>query len=359
MSQSEPTSEIWILGATGRIGRAVAARLAATGVFPVLVGRDADRLAALATSIDDRIGTQVAGSPEEAEAEIARRHPAVVLNTIGPFARTAVPIARACMPGGRYLDLANDIFAVTALLGLHDDALAAGSTLITGAGFGLLATEAVVATICQGQPTPSSVRVDSFPSIEVAAGRLGQALAATIVEGLPAGGRRYENGRLVKARFGGDPQRVTLPDGQVLSVANVPTGDLHAAWLASGAPSVTATSSEVPTGRAVQAILPVAGALMSIPWLRRLVTRRVAAVRLKPRPRPGAHSWGHAVIRWPDGTSREGWLRVGDAQDYTAAAAAAIAARLARADAPPGAYTPAAAFGPEIASSAGAQLILD
>jgi hypothetical protein len=49
----------------------------------------------------------------------------------------------------------------------------------------------------------------------------------------------------------------------------------------------------------------------------------------------------------------------GDAQDYTAAVAAEIATRLARADAPPGAHTPTPGFGPEIATSAGAQLILD
>jgi hypothetical protein len=64
------------------------------------------------------------------------------------------------------------------------------------------------------------------------------------------------------------------------------------------------------------------------------------------------------VISWPDGTTQEGWLRAGDANEYTAAAAE-VAARLARGDALPGAYTPAAAFGPELAASAGAELILD
>ena len=145
MSQSGSTGEIWILGATGRIGRAVAARLAGMEVTPVLVGRDPDRLAAVAAGIDDRAGIVVVRSPEEAAAEITRRQPAVVINTIGPFARTAVPIARACLPGGHYVDLALDVAAVSALLGLHEEAITAGSTLITGTGFGVLATEAIVA----------------------------------------------------------------------------------------------------------------------------------------------------------------------------------------------------------------------
>jgi short subunit dehydrogenase-like uncharacterized protein len=105
--------EVWILGATGRTGRAVAARLA------------------------------------------------VVVNTIGPFSRTALPIARTCLAGSHYVDVANDVTAVTALLGLNDEATAAGRAFVAAAGFGVLATEAVVAMLCRDWPTPSAVRVDA------------------------------------------------------------------------------------------------------------------------------------------------------------------------------------------------------
>ena len=40
------------------------------------------------------------------------------------------------------------------------------------------------------------------------AGPLGDTLAATIVEGLPMGGRRYQNGALVRAQLGADPERL-------------------------------------------------------------------------------------------------------------------------------------------------------
>ena len=38
-------TEVWILGGTGRSGRAIAAELVSRGITPVLVGRDAARLA--------------------------------------------------------------------------------------------------------------------------------------------------------------------------------------------------------------------------------------------------------------------------------------------------------------------------
>lgn len=176
MSQNGSTSEIWILGATGRVGRSVAARLAGTGVSPVLVGRDRKRLRALAVGVGDGTKTVVAGSPNLIAAEIRRHHPAVVLNTIGPFSQTALPIARACLPGSHYLDLANDMAAVPALLDLHEEAISAGSTLVTGAGFGVLATEAIVAKLCQDRPTPSAVRVDTLASVELETGLMGDAL---------------------------------------------------------------------------------------------------------------------------------------------------------------------------------------
>ncbi|MFC7660599.1 hypothetical protein ACFQ34_04880 [Pseudonocardia benzenivorans] len=49
----------------------------------------------------------------------------------------------------------------------------------------------------------------------------------------------------------------------------------------------------------------------------------------------------------------EGWLRAQDGMDFTAAAAAAAALHLAAGDARPGAFTPAALFGPRLAEEAG------
>ena len=355
----EPASEVWILGATGRSGRAVAGRLAGTDVSLVLVGRDPHRLAQTAGAVGGDVRTLVAGSPEEIVAQVGRQRPTVVVNTIGPFTETTLPIARACLSGSHYVALANDVIAVSGLFGLHGQAVAAGRTLVTGAGFGVLGTESVVAMLCRDRPGPDRVRVDAVASVEIEAGVVGEALAATVVDGLPHGGRRYEDGLLVRTRLGADLARLTLPDGAAVTTVGVPTGELVAAQRTSGAPFVIAASSEVPTGRATRAILPLAGLLLSVPSVRRFARRRLARVRLTARPRPRAHSWGHAAVRWPDGTSREGWLRTGEAMTFTVAAVAEVTLRLARGNADAGAYTPAAAFGPEIAVDAGGEFVLD
>ena len=191
--------------------------------------------------------------------------------------------------------------------------------------------------------------------VALEAGTLGTALAASMIDALRAGGRQYANGRLTTARLGGK-HTITLPDGETVTSMTAPTAELIAARNASGAPFVVATTS---FGSAGSALLPVLRVLVSIPAVRRFAIARMARMRIKAAPRPRQHSWGHAVVEWPDGTSREGWLRAGEGMDYTAGVVAEVATRLARGEGKPGAYTPAALFGAGLAEIGGASLILD
>lgn len=375
------STEVWILGGAGRSGRAIAAELMSRGVSPVLVGRDAARLAE-ASAHSGHGRTVLAGSVEAMTDEIRRQQPAVVVNTIGPFTATASPIARACLAGsdagrdagrdsGRgsgsdYVDLANDVAAVSTLLGLDEAAAAAGRTVVTGAGFGVTATESVVVRLCAGRPAPTRVRVDAVPSLEVEAGVIGAALAATILDGLPGveggrryDGRRYQDGRLVPARVGADVVHLTMPDGSRVTTASVPLGELIAAQRASGAPSVVAASSEAPGSPVVRALLPLATMLLASAPVRAFAIRRLAGVKLKARERPREHSWGHARLQWADGSVREGWLRVGEAQAFTGAVPAEVVRRLLAGEGKPGVHTPAALFGPSLAEACGGDYVID
>lgn len=354
-------SEVWILGGAGRTGRAIAAELRRKGIEPTLVGRDADRLAEVAGAGR----TVVAGDVEAMVAEIRRQRPAVVVNTVGPFTRTAEPLVRACLPAGHYLDLANDLASFATTLGLGDQATAAGRTVVTGAGFGVAATESVVVKLCEGRGTPDRVRTAMIPSIALEGGVTGEALAGSLVEGLPGveggaryQGRRYRGGRLAPARLGADPVELTLPDGSTVVAVGMPLGELMAAQRASGAPDVVSASSEAPSSPVVRAILPAATALLTIGPVREFARRRLAALTTKPKEQPREHSWGHAVVHWPDGVTREGWLRAGEAMSFTAAVAAEVARRLLAGEGRPGAHTPAALFGPSLAEACGGDYLI-
>jgi len=352
------SDEIWVLGATGRTGRAVAARLHEAGVRPVLVGRDRARLEAIAAELggDPRI---VVGALDAVLSRLAQEAPAVVVNTIGPFTETAPPVIRACPPGTHYVDVANELTAVSGVLDLHAQAVAANRTLVSGAGFGVLATESVVLQLCEGQPPAARVRVDALASVENEPGVIGAALAATIIEGVALGFRRIERGRMVRSWLARDLEHLTTPDGVTLSTASLPSGELVAAWRASSAASVVAASSYAPSALAVRALMPALSALMGLPLIRRLATDRLARAPVRAQERPRKFSWAHARVEWSTGATRDGWLRVGDGLAFTAAVTAEVAQRLLRGEGRLGAYTPGALFGPELAEAVGGTFIID
>jgi len=350
--------EVWILGASGRIGRTVATTLAARGLRPVLVGRDRARLDELAGSVGGAARVVVAGSLDAMVAELSRARPAVVVNTIGPFAETAPAIVRACPPGTHYVDVANELDAITGLLGLHEEARASGRCLVTGAGFGLLATESVVLALCADRPPAARVRVDALPLI-IGTEPLGPTVAATVVDAMAAGGRRYAEGKLVRAGVGGDSERLTAPDGTTVVTGAVPLGDLEAARRASRAPFAVAASSEAPAGPLARVLMTALSKVAAWRPLRGVLRRQLARLRLPAPPPSRAFSWGHARVQWADGSVREGWLRAPEGMAFTCTVMSEVAARLANGGSRPGAYTPGALFGPGLAEAAGGTLLLD
>ena len=149
---------IWILGATGKGGRAIASELIGNDADLVLIGRDRDRLATVAAALGGQNRTILSPGPAQLVARIAAEKPTVVVNTIGPFGETSAPLARACLAAGsHYVDLANELPPVQALLNMDADARSAGVTVVTGAGFGVLATEALVIELAQ-RPSRGSPR---------------------------------------------------------------------------------------------------------------------------------------------------------------------------------------------------------
>lgn len=350
------TDEIWVLGATGRTGRGIARRFADSALPVVLAGRSAARLQSEA----DAIGAArvVAGSFDDQLAAIRRDQPRVVVNTVGPFARTAAAVVAACPDATHYVDIANELPAVEALLDGDATARETGRTVVTASGFGVLATECLVLELCRDRPPAARVRVDAIASLAQEDGTLGTALAATIVEGLPAGGRIVRDGQLQRSAPAAEPQRWRTPDGDDVTTATLPSGDLLAAWHASRARDVVAASSEIPSGPVTRVALPVLSALMRSAVVRRAAIRALARRPIRAADRPRRHSWGHAVITWPDGMRREAWLELGDAMEFTIVAAAEVATRLHAGGAQAGAFTPGALFGSSLATDLGGRFIL-
>ena len=188
------------------------------------------------------------------------------------------------------------------------------------------------------------------------AGVVGPALAGSILGGLADGGQEVRGGRLARARLAADPERLTTPDGDTVTTASAPTAELLAAWRASRADSVVAASSLVPTGP-VTRLIPAASALFRLPGVSAFATGRLARVRDEGRARPRPSSWAHARAQWPSGTVREGLAPGRRRHGLHRRGHGQVAQRLAGGEGP-GAHTPGALFGPDLAVAAGGEFLV-
>jgi short subunit dehydrogenase-like uncharacterized protein len=187
------------------------------------------------------------------------------------------------------------------------------------------------------------------------------------VAALAGGGRVRRDGRLVPTRLGSGARSLATPVG-VRTAVPVPTGDLITAYHTTGIPNIT-VARMMP--------MPVTAARVLLPALPALVRASRHLPRPGPRtavaldaPVPDAQSavsasatpdqilesyvWARATAA--DGRAAEGWLRTGEGYAYTATSAVSTVEAVLASE-PLGATTVAAAFGTQIALSAGGELL--
>jgi short subunit dehydrogenase-like uncharacterized protein len=143
-STARPRSlDIVVFGATGFVGRLVAAHLAAAAPGAVrigLAGRSAERLAA----VRDGLGPAAAQWPlmtadttDAASLEQMAAATRVVASTVGPYARHGEPVVAACAAAGtHYADLTGEVlFVRRSIERFHDLAVSTGARIVHSCGF--------------------------------------------------------------------------------------------------------------------------------------------------------------------------------------------------------------------------------
>jgi NAD(P)-dependent dehydrogenase (short-subunit alcohol dehydrogenase family) len=237
---AERNFDVLLLGAAGSSGRFVARELADRGLSVFLAGRRPEPLAALAGELSAsgaEVDSVVVDVIDPVGVRAAAARVRLVVTTVGPFVRFGAAVLDACLDVEvNYVDIANELMAVRAVLERDAQARTRGITAVTGAGFGPGGSESLVLDLVEelGE-TPDLVRVATAP----AKGRVSPGVRETVAVLLPEGAITYVGGSLVRAPLGtgaavlefGGVRRAMLPG---------PAGDLEVARLASGAANVSA-----------------------------------------------------------------------------------------------------------------------
>ena len=130
------SKRIVLFGATGYTGELTARALAARGAQPLLVGRSAERVGALAAQLGLESAVADATAPGGADALAALlARGDVLISTVGPFARWGSPAVRAAIAAGaHYLDSTGEPPFIRTVFERHGPD-AGESVLLTAMGY--------------------------------------------------------------------------------------------------------------------------------------------------------------------------------------------------------------------------------
>jgi short subunit dehydrogenase-like uncharacterized protein len=335
-----------IYGANGYTGELVARLAAARGLRPVLAGRSALAVGALA----DELGMEraVVDLADAGGLRSALHDVAVVAHCAGPFARTSAPMVEACLATDTsYLDVTGELPVFRAVLDRDPDARAAGVALVTGAGFDVVPTDCLANLLAGALPGAVALEL-AF----LAPGGMSRGTATTGLAMTAEGGRRLVGGSLVATPLG-VPSRVVPFPSRPRRVGAVPWGDLVTAHHSTGIGEITVYTSVPIRGRTQRSLAALGQRL-----LRHAGVRALAAGAIRRRP-PGPSEatrrstsievWGE--VRDAAGRTRTATLTGPNAYDLTADAVLAAVERVLTGTVRPGAHTPATAFGAEFVTT--------
>jgi short subunit dehydrogenase-like uncharacterized protein len=331
---------ILIYGGTGYTGRLIAEHARNLRHSPVIAGRTASRVQALAATLG--VPGRVIALDQPEILDNALGDVDVLINAASPFAQTVSPLIESCLrTRTHYLDITGELPVFRRAFCYDEPARKAGIMVMPGVGLGVVASDCLAMHVAACVPNAKYLRIALLRPDSFSRGSFRSALAlsnsrVTI--------RR--NGRLVSVPVGRLQRAFDYGDGKRESVA-VSWADVFTAYYSTGIPNIEAYFEADFTLRAIYQL--------------------TAGIADTLRLAPVKHWLNVATRAWPEGPSaqrrqmekcvivaeaEDSWrrrssarLETADGYSFTAEAAIAISQRVARGDFLPGFQTPAKVYG--------------
>jgi short subunit dehydrogenase-like uncharacterized protein len=329
-----------LYGANGYTGGLIARYAVARGHRPVLAGRDASAVAAIAGPLGLEHRAFALDDAAALAAGLAGAR--AVLHCAGPFSRTSRPMADACLrTGAHYLDVTGEIGVFEALARRDAEARAAGVMLLPGVGFDVVPSDCLAAHLKRRLPTATHLALGIDTS-----GGVSRGTATTIIEELGTGGLVRRGGALVRVPDAAKTRAINFGRGVRVGML-IPWGDVSTAYYTTEIPNIEVYVAAPPLLRVAARLARPFGPLLASRRVQGWLKARVRAGKQGPtdeeRARGAAYLWGEA--RDDRGGRAVAWLRGPDGYTFTALAALAVVEGVLAGQAPPGFQTPGRAYG--------------
>jgi short subunit dehydrogenase-like uncharacterized protein len=332
-----------IYGASGYTGRLAAQAAVRAGEKPILAGRTESSLRPLADKLQLPYRVFDLAHPEKLRAGLEGID--LVLHCAGPFSSTSAPMVKACLAAKvNYLDITGELSVFESIYARHDKAKNAGVVLVPGVGFDVVPTDCLALKL--------ATRVSEPISLELAFAQHGGSASPgtlkTMVENLHRGGWVRQDGQLVRVPTAHESREIDFGDRTRRAFA-IPWGDISSAYRSTGIPNIifyAAMSGSLGRGMKLAGpFLPLLGLGPIQRFLKTQIERRVRGPSEEVLKTAKSFLWGEVTSVAGVKTA----LRLTTCEGYSFTALSSVAAvqSVRKGEVPPGAWTPAQAFGAE------------
>lgn len=331
-----------IYGATGYTGKLTARVAAQKGLKPVLAGRNAAKLQAVAEPLGLDWAAIALDRPNALDKALEDMD--AVLHIAGPFSATSKPMLDACIrTGTHYLDITGEIDVFEACAARDEEARKAGIMVLPGVGFDVVPSDCLAAHMKRRQPDAQQLEMGI-----AGLSNLSHGTAKTMVESLNKGTQVRRAGRIKSLR---KPPRRTIDYGQGESASiAVGWGDVSTAFHSTAIPDITVYFESSKDMERMAGLGSTARWVMSRGPVQRFLKRQIDKLPEGPDDEQRAASRAILIGEATDGAGNVVRTRLETPEGYslTAESGLAIAQRAASGDVKLGFQTPSNAYGADL-----------
>lgn len=224
---------MWMIyGANGYTGELTAREAVRRGQRPILGGRNAAAIGALARELGCEARVFDLDAPQLDGVQ-------AVLHCAGPFSHTSKPMVNACLAAGaHYLDITGEIAVFESVFRRDADAKQRGIALLPGVGFDVVPTDCLAAMLHAKMPDAHELWLAFASRTGVSRGTM-----KTMVEGAGWGSAIRKDGKIVRVPQAWDVREIPFPSGPRTAMT-IPWGDISTAYRSTGIPNIRVYSAQ-------------------------------------------------------------------------------------------------------------------
>ncbi|MCC5944643.1 MAG: saccharopine dehydrogenase NADP-binding domain-containing protein [Bernardetiaceae bacterium] len=331
-----------IYGAYGYTGELIVEESIKRGLKPILAGRHAQKLKAVAERFSLEAQSFSLDDKEKLYSLLRRDDICAVLHAAGPYIHTYTPMVEACLQTGcHYIDITGEIDVFERISSLDKRAERAGIMLLPGAGFDVVPSDCLAAYAASQISHPEYLEI-AFKGI----GGMSRGTTLTMLENLDEGGRVRHNGKIIAVRSAHAQRQINELSQKSPSVS-IPWGDVSTAYHSTGIENIIVYMTMPESMQRSMNLSNYAKPLLGLSAVKNLLGKVVRARVSGPdaTARAEGHSLFWAEVRNSQDEVFRAMLRTPEGYTLTALTAVAITERVLKGDYKIGFQTPSRAYG--------------